>query len=211
MNPQSPYQMPTPTPVNPMPTDYLNQIAPSSPQKKGLFNGQPILLLSIIAIALLIFVIVMSIVTGNSLSKTEILAARLKSTANTVDSATSKIKSSDLRALNSNLKLQLTNIIRDITPILAKESIKIDKLSKTVLDQESNTAMLAKLEDARLNVIYDNTYAREMAYQLSTVLNLMTQVYNSTSKNDLQSFLKTSYANLKPLQKQFADFNLTTD
>ena len=72
---------------------------------------------------------------------------------------------------------------------------------------ESNEKILAKLEDARLNAIYDRSYARELSYQLETTMSLMRQIYNKTKNKDLKTFLEESYNNLEPIQKQFSDFN----
>ena len=199
-----------PQPTNPTPVDYLNQIAPQAPKKQNIFMGKPILAAGIIAIVLLLIVIIIGGILSGVIKDTDRLAARLSSTSSTADSSTANIKSSQLRAINSNLKLYLTNTIRDITPILTKEGVNIKSLGKQVTNAESNTDLLATLEDARLNGIYDRTYAREMAYQLDTILTLMLQINNNTGNKDLKSFLTDARTNLEPIQKQFSDFNLAT-
>ena len=190
--------------------EYLNQIAPKSSRKSNILQKRPILTAGIgAAILIIIFIIINGIFSG-SVKPTEQLAARLLSTADTSNSATANIKSSQLRALNSDLKIYLTNTIRDITPILTTSSINIKSLDKKTISIESNADLLSRLEDARLNVVYDRTYAREMAYQLDTVLTLMLQINNSTSNKTLKSFLSNARTNLEPIQKQFSDFNLAT-
>ena len=191
------------------PADYLSQIAPHAPKKTNFLQKRPILIAGIgLGIIIMLFVIIGSLSSG--MGPTEQLAARLLATESTANDATTKLKSTQLRAINSNLKNYLTNTIRDITPIIATENIKINKLNKNVLSAESNTDMLAILEDARLNAIYDRTYAREMAYQLDTVLTLMLQIYNNSNSKSLKSFLTDARTNLKPIQKEFEDFNLAT-
>lgn len=190
------------------PADYLDRIAPKATPKKGFLNKRPILIGSFGLIIIMIIVLTAGVLMGR-IDSTEKLAARLITTESIADGATSKIKSTQLRALNSELKLYLTNTIRDIEPILTKDNIKIKKLNKKVTVAESGEKMLATLEDARLNAIYDRTYAREMAYQLDTILTLMHQISSSTRNKDLQSFLENSQKNLEPTQKQFADFNAT--
>ena len=64
-----------------------------------------------------------------------------------------------------------------------------------------------RLEDARLNAVFDRTYAREMEYQLATLLALMERVYSSTSSSSLKEYLEESYDNLEPLHEQFAAFD----
>lgn len=195
--------------INPTPTDYLDQIAPNTPQHNGLFDKRPIIFAGIAAVVLLIIILLISTLSGGT-KPTEQLAARLTITAETVDTATGNIKGSKLRALNSNLKIYLTNTIRDIEPILKKNDVNINKLDKKVLAKESNANMLSRLEDARLNAIYDRTYAREMSYQLDITLSLMRQIYNSTSSSSLKTFLDSAFTNLEPIQQQFSDYNQAT-
>ncbi len=186
--------------------DYLNQIAPKNTKKLDLFNQKPLILVGLIAIVLLIlFSIVGSILSGGT-KPTERLAARLTATAGVANDASSKIKSSALKAVNSNLKSQLTNILRDIEPVLAKDNLTIAKINKQVTASESLDSMLSTLEDARLNAVYDRTYASEMAYQLDKVLGLLQQI-NGNSSGTTKTFVSDAETNLTPIQKQFADFN----
>jgi hypothetical protein len=201
MNPNENQQSPF-TPV-----DYLDQIAPKSSSKLDFLRSKPIFLGIIAIIILVLFIFISSVISSSGSKPTEQLAARLTATETVVSDASSKIQSSQLISFNSNLDIYLINTIRDITPLLAKENIKIDKLSKSVTTAESNVALLSKLEDARLNATYDRTYAREISYKLDTILTLMQQIYSSTSNSSLKSFLENSYKNLTPTQKQFSDFN----
>lgn len=193
------------------PADYLSQISSHIPQKKNFLSGRPILAVGIGAVILLIIIMAISSILSGGVKPTEQLAARLLSTETTATSATTNIKSSGLRALNSDLKLYLTNTVRDITPLLTTDKINIKSLDKKVTAAESNTELLSTLEDARLNAVYDRTYAREMAYKLDTILTLMLQINNITKNKDLKSFLTNARTNLEPIQKQFADFNLATN
>ena len=192
------------------PTDYLNQIAPQTTRSKfDLLHQKPSRLVLIGLGAACIIVIILSIVVGlmTGSSNVEHLAAKLNSTQSIAVSATDNLKDTQLRKLNSDLKLFLTNTIRDATPIFAKSGVKMDSLSASVTKAESNTTTLATLEDARLNAVYDMKYARVMAYQLDTVITLMQQIYKSTGNENLKSFLISAYKSLEPTQKQFADFN----
>jgi hypothetical protein len=194
---------------NVSPSDYLNQIAPQQQRNKfDLLSQKPshvvLMALGLVSVIILIASII-GLMSGNG-NDIEHLAARLTSTQSTAASATENIKSPQLRALNSSLQLYLTNTIRDATPIFVRNGVKMDSLSNSVKSAESNTKMLAVLEDARLNAIYDRTYAREMAYQLDTLITLMRKVYNNTSSKSLKNFLSTAYKSLEPTQKQFADY-----
>ena len=193
------------------PVDYLNQISTHAPKKSFFFNKKPLLIASIVGAVIVGLVIIMAVVNiiSSEINPTERLAARLVNTSSVAEGATAKLKNSQLKATNSNLKIYLTNTIRDFTPILASANIKIAKIGKNVLAAESVDKMLKTLEDARLSAIYDRIYAIEMSHQLDTILILMNQLGNNTSKKDFRSFLENARPSLVAIQKQFADFNAT--
>jgi hypothetical protein len=194
-----------------LPTDYLNQIAPQAP-KKALFTFG-IKQMVFIGVALVILVSILAIVTnsiaGSKKDPLEHLAARLNATQVVVDNAQINLKSSELRSLNSNLKLYMTNTNRDIAAPFLAVGINTAKPNKNIVAAEATTALSARLEDARLNAVFDRTYAREMAYQLGTIMTLINQDYKATSNAQLRTFLKSAYDNLKPTQQSFADFTPT--
>ena len=188
--------------------DYLNQIAPQSAKKFQL--NQRKLIIGAIAGVVLLFVITVFALIGmarTSDKPLQQLAARLQSTEKIVGDAQSKLKSTELRSLNSNLKIFLTNTNRDITAPLADQKINTAKLDKTIVAEEVRTDITDRLEDARLNAVYDRTYARELSYQLETITTLIEQIKSSTSSQSLQTFLDNTSTNLQPTQKAFADFN----
>ena len=186
--------------------DYLNQIAPKITKKTDILHSKLVIIGGISIVVVLIAILIANIVSG-IVSPSERLAARLLSTESILNDATSKTKSTQIRTSNGNLKLYLTNTIRDITPILKKEAININNLDKKVKTAESNTSVLTTLEDARLNATYDRVYAREMSYKLDTIITLMDQIQNSSSDKAMKTFLQDAIKNLKPIQTQFADFN----
>jgi hypothetical protein len=190
-------------------SDYLNQIAPKAPRKSLIPKSTPVKL-GLIALVVIILVTVIGMlasVASSSIGDSERLAARLLSTQSVVELAKPNIKNTKLRAMNSDLSIYLSNTIRDAKPILAKSNININKLSKNVTVAESDAKLLATLEDARLNAVYDRIYASEMAHQLDTTLILMRQILNSTRSTSLKAFLQNTYQTLQPTQKQFEDFN----
>lgn len=198
----------TPNDQQPLPADYLNQIAPLQRRNNGIFGGKKLIIFGLIAaVAVMLILSAASAILSASPKSTETLAARLLSTQAVAEKATTNLKNTQLRAVNSNLKLFLTNTIRDITPLLAEQAVDIEKLGEAAIAGEANDKLVATLEDARLNSVYDRTYAREMAYKLETVLSLMKQIYGSTSDSELKEFLETAYLNLGPTQKSFAEFN----
>lgn len=187
-------------------TDYLNQIAPKV-NKKMIFSRKQLIIFGGLGIIVIIGAIIIINGLAGKVTPLEQLAARLTTTQSIMDESASKIKNTQLRTLNGSLKIYLTNTIRDIEPIIVKEKININKLSPTAISAESSAKILANLEEARLNAVYDRTYAREMSYKLDTTLALMRQIYNETKSESLKSFLKDADKNLQPVQKQFSDFN----
>lgn len=196
-------------PASAMNSDYLNQIAPK-PQKRSLIPKSKPVMIGIIAVGFLILITIVGILassTAGNIGDSERLAARLQATQDIIHSAKSNVKNHQLRAQNSNLNNYLTNTLRDLTPVLAKHNIKINSLSKTAINAESDAKILATLEDARLNAIYDRIFASEMAHQLDITIILMQKIYKSTSDSNLKSVLSSAYQSLQPTQKQFEDFN----
>jgi hypothetical protein len=205
-----PYQSPAPS-SSPLPNDYLNQIAPQA-QKKPLFSfglKQIVMIGAVLVILVIILAVIVNSISGSGRSPLEHLSAKLTATQAVTNSAQANLKSSELRSLNSNLKLYLTNTNRDITAPLLSAGVDVAKLDTSIVEAESTVSLSARLEDARLNAVYDQTYAREMAYQLGQTMTLMVQINSSTSNSKLKAFLKSAYSSLKPTQESFANFQAT--
>jgi hypothetical protein len=192
-----------------MPVDYLNQIAPQS-QKKPFFSlSLPKILLfgGILVVLVLILVGIVNVFGGGTKNNLEHLSARLTATATVAETAQPNLKSSQLRSLNSTLRIYFTNTNRDITGPLSASGINAEKLNKSIVSQESTTELAGRLDDARLNAVFDRTYAREMTYQLGNTLTLMNQIYSSTNNQQTKTFLEASYKDLSQIQKSFASYN----
>lgn len=203
---QSP-QIPTPTPPL-APIDYMNQIAPQVPKRPlGRLGIRQVLMIGGgLIIAVIILAIIVNSIAAGKRDPLEHLSARLTSTQTVVAAAQANLKSSKLKSLNGNLTIYMTNTNRDISRPFLLAGINTAKLGKSVIASEAPTALMARLEDARLNAVYDRTYAREMTYQLGTLLTLMKQIHSGTSNPDLKTFLKSAYDNLSPTQESFANF-----
>jgi len=206
---QQPQQQPQPQPQFPQPNNpmsYLDQIAPNTVGKWDFLNKKSL------KIGLVLIIIAIIILAISSIPKTTSpvtrLAAKLVATKTVTEDASPKLKSTKLRSINSNLKIYLTNTIRDIGPLLLKNKVDINSLDPEAVSAESTTSMMARLADAKLNAVYDSTYAREMTYQLSTIIAVINQVYNSSSDTSLKAFLEKSRVNLEPTQKAFADYDV---
>ena len=188
--------------------DYLNQIAPE-PKKPGLSNK---LFLLIAGGGLLLAVIagIFIFTSGGSAGpkdKMQTLAARMETLHTIASKAQKNIKSSDLRSTNSNLVIFLTNANRDIVDPLAANGVDMKKPNKEIVAAEKGEALSEKIENARLNAVFDRVYSREMGYQLDTIAALMQDIHSKTKSKSLQEFLVKTDANLQPIKKQLTEFN----
>jgi hypothetical protein len=186
--------------------DYLNKIATPAP-KPGMSST---LVYIIVGVCVVVAIIVGLLLLGGGTSSTkklETLTARLQTLQSISGKSQTRIKSGVLRSTNSNLSLFLTNANRDIELSLTTSGIKSKSLDKTIIAAESGAKLTQKLEDARLNAIFDRTYAREMSYQLATVESLMKEIFSSTKSKSLKEFLETTNTNLQPIKTQLTEFN----
>lgn len=186
--------------------EYLNQIAPQAPQRMRFSKLQLLIFGGALLIVIIIIASIASLSSGG-ISSPEQLAARLASTQTIVSGAQSKLKSTALRTLNSNLNIYLTNTNHDIVIPFKAMGVDVAHLDPTIIKSEAGTDVLARLEDARLNAVYDRTYAREMSYRLDTIVALMQKIYKSTSNSQVKAFLDNAFTNLQPTQKQFSNYN----
>lgn len=196
--------------MNALPADYLDKIAPKE-QKRRLFelNLRNIIILAVAAIGLVVAIgAIANSIGARATSPWQQLSLRLTHTEAMVDSAGKLIKNSQLRSYNSDIKLYITNTKRDLSAPFASVGVtpKSTPVAITASEKKLHDDMTQRLEVARLNVKYDSTYAREMSYQLSTLLALYQQLYTSSSPAT-QQLLETAYNNLEPTQKALAEFS----
>lgn len=218
--PPAPGQPVPPTSVPPTPQqssapqysiDYLNQIAPA-PAKSNLFGNRLLIAIAGGGIILVLLVGILSMLGGGSgpTQKMQTFAARVQMLEGVVSKAQKNIKSNDLRATNSNLSIFLANTSQGMADPLEKNGVSVTKIDKTITQAESGEELTAKLEDARLNAVFDRTYSREMSYQLTALEALMKSIYGNTKSKSMKSFLQTTDDSLVPIKKQFDTFNATS-
>jgi len=193
--------------------DYLNEIAPST-TKKPLFEMN-LKTIIIGAIGAVILIIIISAITsslgGGKKEPWQRLSARLNATYAVVDKAGVNIKNSQLRSLNGNVKIFITNTQRDLGPTLTRLEVDTKKIPASITTSENGTGMDTRLEDGRLNAKYDSTYVREMTYQLSRILSLLKQLYTSSGNATTKEFLQTTYNSLEPTYKAISEFSASNE
>jgi hypothetical protein len=195
------------------PLDYLNQIAPEAPKKTVFALNFRTVIMGAIGVIILIIIIatVSGAITNGQKEPWQRFSARLNATTTVVDSATGNIKSSQLRSVNSDLKLYLTNTKRDLSKAMAALDVNTEKLPAKIVAEENGTGITERLEDGRLNAKFDSTYSREMTYQLATILSLLQQLYSSNVGPQTKELLKTAYDNLLPTYNTVSEFSTTTE
>lgn len=193
---------------NQYPIDYLNQIAPPA-QKPGmdkkflLIIGGGILLVIIALIA----VFALSSASAGPREKMQTLAARMNTLEKISKDSQRTLKSGSLRGTNSNLTIFLTNANRDIAEPLKTNGVDVKTLDKSIVAKEDGKTLTETLDEARLNVVYDRTYAREMTFELEGIATLMGDIYERTSSKSLKDFLLKTDENLQPIKQQFSEFS----
>lgn len=193
------------------PIDYLNQIAPQ--EKKPLMNSKVVLVIVgilVILAAAVGFLVLVSSGGASDTQKLQTLSARMQTLEKISKAAGRNIKSGSLQTTNSTLSLFLTNANKDIVTPLQNNGVTAKNVDKAIAKKEDGAKVTAALEDARLNAVFDRTYAREMSFQLDTLANLMKQIYTTTKSKSLKEFLLSTDTNLKPIRTQLADFNAAT-
>ncbi|HET8884477.1 MAG TPA: hypothetical protein VFM68_03325 [Candidatus Saccharimonadales bacterium] len=193
---------------NQYPIDYLNQIAPQ--QKRPGASNKLLVVVAVVGV-IMAFVVGLMMALGGSGPKEDMqrLAARMQSLQTISEESQENIKSSALRGINSNLNIFLSSAHHGIAEPLSNNGLDIAKIDKTIAAEENGAELKATLEDARLNAVYDNTYAREMSFQLATITALMEQIYETTDSASMQEFLVHTDENLQPIKKQLDEFNST--
>jgi hypothetical protein len=192
---------------NQYPIDYLNQIAPKQP-KQGLSSKRFFLIIGGgILLAIIVGFFLLNSGSGGPKEKMQTLAARMITLQEVASDSRKSIKSGSLRATNSNLTIFLTNANRDIAEPLLNSDIDVKNLDKGIVAKEDGTELKEKLEDARLNAVFDRTYAQEMTYQLDTIAVLMGDIYERTNSKSLKDFLLKTDSDLQPIKKALNEFS----
>lgn len=188
--------------------DYLNQI--SAPQQVKKPNP---LLLMIVALGGLLAIMAFGFIIFNSgpktVDKVASLNIRLGSLQQLATTAQRSLRDNDLRSINAEFLLYLSNTLRDIKEPVQKLGASSEGVTKPLASKEAAyvSALQSEFEEAKLNVMFDRAYAREMAYQINVVRSQMSTVYKNTSSTTLKQALETSDASLAQSNKRFTGFS----
>lgn len=201
--------------------EYLNQISAQVAPKtnKGGMSGllhSKFVLVGIIGIVGLILLAIVGAVlnSGKSNEKSTVLTLRLhvNSTVDVIDEYQKHVKSSILRSSSASLKTILSATDTDLKNYISeKYTGKSDKSEKKIEETaaKEKEELLNELFNAKINGLLDRTYAHQMAYQITNIMNEETSLYNSTKNDALKEILSHSFDSLENLYSEFNDFSET--
>lgn len=215
--PQQPWQQPTtgyPAPQAPLtpdgiaPIDYLDQISPKQKASMGFSRKQVGLIGGLILLGFIGFAII-TVLQGskpNIAGMSQQVTTRTATTAFIAKESQSKLRSSNLSALNSTIIIQLAGSSSSLTEAFTAAGVAVGD-AKAATQDDTSVETTQKLEDASLNGIFDRVYAREMAYRLTTIMLQLDAIHKTTNNAELKSHLETIYNDLKPLQEKLASYD----
>lgn len=188
--------------------DYFNP-APQPPEPAKV-NLKLLIIGGVVGLLVLILVVyVFSALQAqkNAASSPLPLVARLQKLSTITTDYHGKLRSSALQDVNSSLKLVLQTANHGITEPLKAYNIDIKKSAKQISAIEANsTAELTKrLDDAYLNITFDDTYTREIIYELEGAEFMMNRLLRTTQSANMKGFIESTMKDLESLKKRFTE------
>lgn len=207
MYPQQPQQPPFQSPEGTS-LDYLDSI--SVPTQQKMLN--PFILWGFIGGGMLLLVLMGFWLFGQQGPSTSeqftTYYNRLTAIETTAKSNSKIIRNSNLRSTNGSMLAILGTAKQESSTVLSGAGLeKLPANSKTSAVAVEFSSLAQTLDDARLNVQFDRTYAREIAYQLSKLRAEMTALYQQSNSRSLKEYLEKTDQNIEPIVDQFNTFN----
>lgn len=199
------------TPDGIAPIDYLEQIAPKQKASFGFSRKQVAIAGGVILVAF-IGIAVATILQGskpNIAALGQQVTKRVGATKFIAKNAQENFRSRELDALNSSLTIQLTNAGTGLTNAFTAAGVPVGNAKEAEAD-DTSAETTQKLEDARLNGVFDRVYAREMSYRLTMIMVQLDSIHKMTDNAELRTYLETTYKNLEPLQKQLEEYSASS-
>ena len=202
MQPNNP--MPQQPDPNAAPTSYLDSISTPIPQK----TLNPVILWGLIGGVLLLavtMVLTLANSGGNPKESLTTYQLRVEALEEVSVEAQENIQTSELRIINSNLSLVLTDAKQGVAEF---QTEKVDKKSEAFQTVAAETEELkSNLDEARLNAIYDRTYARELRYEITSLRSQMGVIYDKSRSSKLKEYLEATNKNLKNINNDLSAYN----
>lgn len=200
MQPNNPFE-PTPTGI-----DYLNHIAPpAAPSGFDKKSKIIVLLAGVLGLLSLGVIGFIAVSQSNSGPSPLHLVARLQKLDKLTEKYGEDLRATALQDANSTLSAVLITTNQAIAKPLADYGINLKEQAKLVATLDPSTELEATLDDANLNSILDNAYAREMDYLLEDTLVMMNRLQTATKLQSMYDFLEQAIADFENIKKRFAE------
>jgi hypothetical protein len=195
--------------------DYLGGIAPQSSSSSISIGGfqltkKMMIFIGGIASALIIALVLMFATqkpAGPDVLNESSLYASYIDTAEITKFSKKYLDSSQLRATHGNIQNFLTNSATQMETPLAKSGIDYKKLRTSAKKKPYHDFKMAeKLEEARLNAVYDRVYANEMAFKLQKMMSTLQKVKKTNTRKSMQEYIKQTEPSLKTLQESIKKY-----
>lgn len=194
---------------------YLDQIAvKEQPKSSSPFSSllSPMLLKLIIgAVVLIILLIVVSaILSSNSGSNTASYAALyerytiLLDKEGTLQAQKDNLRSAELRSNTTNFITTGDTFISNYTSAINTSGMTITTGDPTIAAEM--TEYTTNLNNAYMNGYLDSSFASENAYQLAVLIQLETNIINTTDNNSLKELLTSNLESLKTYQEIYQNY-----
>lgn len=210
--PQQPAMPQTPSsytaPVQEYDPNYLDSIAPPSPQGKflsGTFG-------KVFWILVGIFVLAMSLIIAFSgkdeTADLQQVSVRLDNFSKTAKTVQKNLKSKTLTSNNSTFQVWLVGNQTTGEALLKKGGVSKTQYNKTMVKSEAKLAsdLDAKFEDARLSARLNRVYASTMAAETQKIINILNTMAKKNKSKQIRDYASNASTNLAPIQKIFDDY-----
>lgn len=191
--------------------DYLDQLA--GPTRKGI-DKKFIIAGAAGALALLLAAALLFATPRSSVSTQSEVS--LYTTMVDVEASTRQssrhIKNSQLAAINSNFRTSLTNATRDMADPLSSMGQDPTRLKSAATKAPyHDDKLVATLEDARLNGVYDRIYANEINTKVLFILTYMESIEKNNSRESMQEFIKSNQSSFTQIQQSIEEYRDSPD
>lgn len=127
-------------------------------------------------------------------------------------SAGKNIKNSKLRGINSSLDTVLLSTMQSLESPLESSGSKASTLRSAakkppIRDEE----LRQKLEEARLQVMYDRVYLMQMEFKVQEIMRQIEYVYNRTGSETTKQTLEKGHGSLKSIKDSIDGFSQAED
>ena len=194
---------------------YLDQIAvKEQPKNSSPFSSilSPMLLKLIIGAVILIIllIVVTAILNGNSSSSSSSYSALyeryslLLAEDSPMQTQKDNLRSAELRSNTTNFLITSDSFFSNYTSAVTSAGATITTGDATIANEMNSYS--ANLTNAYMNGYLDDSFASESAYQLAVLVQLETNIINTTDNASLKELLTTNLESLKTYQAVYQDY-----